>query len=435
MKKLLFIWRELISTFWFLPILIILAALLLATAGVFLDLQMDYEPEGMVHYLFTGSADSARSVLSIIAGAMIGVAGTVFSITLVALTLASSQFGPRLLRNFMYVRINQVVLGAYVATFLYCLVVLNAINEIEQLFIPQISILIALIAAVGNIILLIIFIHNIAISIQADHIISEISISLSKNLQVLFPEKLGHDPPDERVPDVEGLGLAYRYTHYIAAPKSGYIQYIDSEKVFEQARHKNLLVILYFRPGDYLVRDMEVAEIYSDDKFEPDDLNDWQDVLIIGKMRTPHQDAEFSIHQMVEIADRALSPGINDPYTAISCIDNLTATICYLTQVKFPSKYRYDDQGQLRVMADVLTFEGMVNAAFNHIRQYAAGSPAVIIRLMEAMITISRFAKSAGQKSAVKKHARMILHLAENTFQEGNDLEDLRKRSRLILGE
>lgn len=435
MQKLLFIWRELISTFWFLPTLIIFAAVVLAITGIVMDLRMDFEPQGMIHYLFTGNPDSARSMLSIIAGGMIGVAGTVFSITLVALTLASSQFGPRLLRNFMYKRINQVVLGAYVATFVYCLIVMNAINEIQLVFVPQISVLIALVAALGNIILLIVFIHHIAVSIQADHIIADISQSMSENLQVLFPVKLGQEPEDKKDPDVESLRLQYRYKHFISAHRSGYIQYVNSDKIYELSRKKDLLIMVYFRPGDYVVGDTEMAEVYSHESFEKSDLENLKGVFIIGTMRTPQQDAEFSIHQMVEIADRALSPGINDPYTAISCIDNLTTTLCYLTRVRFPSRYRYDDEGTLRVVADVLTYEGMVNAAFNHIRQYATGSPAVIIRLMEAIITINRVARSPEQRKAVKKHAGMILHLAESTFQEGNDLEDLRKRSRLILGE
>ena len=137
---------------------------------------------------------------------------------------------------------------------------------------------------------------------------------------------------------------------------------------------------------------------------------------------------------MVEIAGRALSPGINDPYTAIACIDNLTATMCYLTKVKFPSQYRYDEKQNLRVVASTLTFEGMLNVAFNQIRQFASGSPSVVIRLMEALITIDTFAKNQEQKNAIQKHVEMVLRVAEKSFEEKNDLMDMRERSNVILG-
>jgi len=134
------------DTFWFIPVLIIIISVFLSVSLVIIDQEFTFSQDGLGKYFFVTSADSARSILSTISGAMIGVAGTVFSVTLVALTLASSQFGPRLIKNFMYVRLNQVVLGSYVATYLYCLFVLNAIKEGDDYtFIPVISILVAII--------------------------------------------------------------------------------------------------------------------------------------------------------------------------------------------------------------------------------------------------------------------------------------------------
>jgi len=148
MKKLLFFWSELKATFWFIPVLIILLSILLAIGFVYADDVTTFSQDGLGRFLFVNSVDSARSILTTISGAMIGVAGTVFSVTLVALTLASSQLGPRLIKNFMYVRLNQVVLGSYISTYLYCLIVLNAIRETGgDTFIPVLSILIAIIAA------------------------------------------------------------------------------------------------------------------------------------------------------------------------------------------------------------------------------------------------------------------------------------------------
>ncbi|MEJ1223664.1 DUF2254 domain-containing protein [Sediminicola sp. 1XM1-17] len=436
MKRLYFIWDELIASFWFIPILIIMVSIGAAIGLLYLDNLIDYKPSGGFELIFTGSVDSARAVLSTISGAMIGVAGTVFSITLVALTLASSQFGSRLLQNFMHERINQIVLGTYISTYVYCLIILNSVKSTDQLsFIPSFSVLFSIIAAIANIILLIIFIHHIAVSIQADKVIADISGTLSKNLKVLFPEELGSGPEEHAIPNVIKIKETYPFKNNIVSPKSGYVLYMDNEMIAELALKHNLLLVLHKRPGNYLVEGMEIGEVYSHEEYTDEQALKFQDVFIIGKSRTTQQDSEFSIHQMVEIAGRALSPGVNDPYTAIACIDNLTSTMCYLTKVKFPSQYRFDEEQNLRVIASCLSFQGMMDVAFNQIRQFASGSPSVVIRLMEAFITINKFTKNQEQKKAVHKHAKMVLRMAEESFGEKNDLKDLRERSRLIIGE
>lgn len=434
MQKLYFFWEELKSSFWFVPIVIIVLSVVMAFGLIYLDSNIVFKPGGIFQYIFTGSINSARSVLSTISGAMIGVAGTVFSITLVALTLASAQFGSRLLRNFMHERINQVVLGTYISTYVYCLIVLNSIKDNEQVsFLPSFSVFFAILAAAGNIILLIIFIHHIAISIQADKVISDIYESLEKNIAVLFPEEMGDDFDWKEAPAVESLKKNFSHNQHIASKGSGYLQYIDNQLILDSAIENNLLFNLKYRPGDYVVKDMVIGEVDSMEELEKDIVHRLQNAFIIGKTRTPQQDAEYSVRQMVEIAVRALSPGVNDPYTAIACIDNLTSTLCYLTKVKFPSKYRYDEEGNLRVIAETLTYEGMLNTAFNQIRQFSAGSPSVVIRLMEALVTIRQFAKHKVHKDTILKHAKMVLSVAEQSFNEENDLEDLRKRSKLII--
>ena len=435
MQKITFFWNELRSTFWFVPVLIIAAAISLALGLLFLDSQTEVSQEGIGRYLLTGSADSARSILTTISGAMIGIAGTVFSITLVALTLASSQFGPRLIKNFMYDRINQVVLGSYISTYIYCLIVLNTIKDNDVVvFIPEFSTLIAQVAALANIILLIIFIHHIAMSIQADKIISDISQSLSQNIKVLFPEELGDQPDGVSRKEIDAAKAGYKEKHAFTIPGRGYIQYIDGKTLVHLVDKNDALVELHFRPGDYLVEGVEAGIIYSNEKPDEQLIYDLQQQFLLGKTRTQQQDAEYSIHQMVEIGVKALSPGINDPYTAIACIDNLTSAMSYLTNVKFPSECRYNEEGKLRIIAHTLTYEGMLDASFNQIRQFAKGSPSVVIRLMEALITINKFANRRNYRDAIRKHARMVLNMAEKSFTEPNDLDDLKERSKVILG-
>ena len=434
MKKLVFFWKELLASFWFIPVMIIGLAIGLSIGLVTLDSHLDLSNEGLLKFFLVNSSDSARSILSTISGAMIVVAGTVFSVTLVALTLASSQFGPRLIKNFMYVRLNQVVLGSYISTYLYCLLVLNTIKENDSYnFIPSISILVAILAAIINIILLIVFIHQIAVSIQADHIISDISDIIAKQVRTIFPEKLGEELKDKTVFDEDAEFSRFSKKASIKSSKVGYLQYIDSEVLMEIVVEKDALIKLNHRPGGFLVEGEEIGVVYSNKDLEDDSLEDIQEQFIVGKTKTSQQDLEYSIHQMVEIAARALSPGVNDPYTAIACIDNLTATMCYLAEAKFPSKYRVDDDNKLRVIADVLNFEGVLDAAFNQIRQFSGGSTAVIIRLMEALKTISTKVRKESQEKAIIKHAEMVYRQGKETIKEENDLQDLKERASKIL--
>jgi uncharacterized membrane protein len=255
---------------------------------------------------------------------------------------------------------------------------------------------VALIATVANIVLLIIYIHHVAVSIQSDKIISGIAESLEENIRRLFPEEMGEEPSGDEVRDLESLKKSFGRKQSVTPSRNGYLQFIDDAALFKKAGEKDMLIVLNCRPGDYLIENMVVAEISCRERISSEDIRDLQKTFITGKSRTPQQDPEFAIHQMVEIAARALSSGINDPYTAIACVDNLTATLCYLAGAKFPSGFRHDEAGSLRIIADVLDFEGMLDAAFDQIRQYSKSSPSVIIRLMEALVTINEFAKRYG---------------------------------------
>lgn len=438
MGKLKFLWQELTGSFWFIPMFIILFSIVLASVLIYVDRIVDTSSVDYLNSILTESADSARSVLSTISGAMIGVAGTVFSITLVALTLASSQFGSRLLRNFMHERLNQVVLGTYVSTYVYCLIVLNVVKDNDsQVFIPTISILVAIIIAIGNIVLLIIFIHFISTSIQADKVISDISTSLMRNIENIFSEELEgeDDTAGHETKDLEHYLDEFPNCKTLLSPKGGYLQYLHNQSLFDVAKTNDYIIVSHHRIGSYIVKGESLLSLYSKTEFTEESSTGFESNFVVGNSRTPQQDAEHSIHQMVEIACRALSPGINDPFTAISCIDNLTSTMCYLTQVKFPSKYKFDDNEQLRYVFKPLTYQGMLDASFLQIRQFSKGSPSVVIRLMEAMITIHNFTPHPIHKKAVKEHAEMIMRVAESSFEDAHDLEDIRSRSKVILGE
>ncbi len=433
MKKIWFKWSELKTTFWFIPVIMIIISILLAIGLMYVDGLINFSQDGFSRFFWVKSSNSARSILSTISTAMIGVAGTVFSVTLVALTLASSQLGPSLIKNFMYIRLNQVVLGSYISTYLYCLLVLNSVKDGDNyIFIPSISILVAIIAAMANIVLLVIFIHETAISIQADHVISNVSAFIAKHVKTLFPEKMESNESEENV-DMASAILGYQNRISIKSPRNGYLQYIDSETLLDLITKNDALLELYYRPGDHLVEGVELGLLYSNGNSEKSVFEKILNQFVIGKTKTSQQDIAYSIDQMVEIAVRALSPGVNATYTAITCIDNLTATMSYLAQTKFPSKYRFDEEKNLRIVADTFGFKGVLDAAFNQIRQMSGGNAAVIIRLMEALTTIHGFVKKEKDKMQVIKHAEMVLRIGKQTINEQNDIQDLINRSKNIL--
>jgi len=428
MTNLQYIWKELNASFWFVPILMLILAIASAFGFIYLDNHLDYTPDGFFKFIFSGSADSARSILSTIAGASIGVAGTVFSITLVVLTLAASQMGSRLLSNFMYDRLNQIVLGTYVSTFVYCLLILNSITETEDFeFIPSISVFVALIAAVASIILLVVFIHHISVSIQSNKVIANISKSMLKNIDTFFPEKIGTNE-GQPSPDIDALKKSFSYQKNITSSESGYLQSVDSDDLMELAKKEDILIIMQHKPGDYLVKDLKICEVFGHEEPDESISGDINNTFITSQVRTTTQDAEFSIHQIVEIASRALSTGVNDPYTAIASIDNLTTIMARLASINFPSPWRYDEDGRLRVIAEGLTFSGMMDTSFNQIRQYAEENPTVMIRLMDAFNTISSFTENRNQREHILKHADMVMKAAENSFAETRDLDDIRSR-------
>ena len=433
MKKLLFFWKELLATFWFIPVLLIILAVILSIGLVTLDGYVEIPKDSWFRFFIVENVESARSILVTISGAMIGVAGTVFSVTLVALTLASTQFGPRLIKRFMYVRLNQVVLGSYISTYLYCLLILNTVKEAgSYTYIPSISILVAILFASLNIILLIIFIHRIAVSIQADRVVSDIAEFMSNQTETLFPEKIGTET-DKKEENITINEQVYAIKTPVKSNRSGYLQYISSDSLVSFLKEHNAILVLDYRPGKYVVNKQQIGTLYTKTSIEEKTNDQVLNEFVIGKLKTSQQDLEYSIHQMVEIASRAISPGINDPYTAITCIDYLSATLCYLAQAKFPSKYRYDEKNELRIVADTINFEGILDTSFNQIRQFSSNIPSVTIKLMEALTTILSFTVNEKQKKAVIKHAIMVLNNGRNNFSEENDIKALESRAEKIF--
>lgn len=414
------LWDYLRASFWFLPSILAAGAVVLAYAAVSIDEGVDEKWLQEHGWLYSGGAAGASAVLQTIAGSMITIAGVVFSMTLVVLSLASSQYGPRLLRNFMRDAANQLVLGTFVAAFVYCMMVLRTIRlEDGAAFVPHVSVSLAVFLALVSLWVLIYFIHRVALSIQADEIVARVGKELDIQVNRLYPEQIGEgeeDPGHGPAPELpEGFD---RDSVPVPAAEDGYVEFIDGDSLLELAEKSDLLVRVEMRPGKYVVAGRPLIRAWPAGRVGEDLTDQVNKAFAIGHQRTHGQDVEFAINQLIEVAARALSPGVNEPFTAISCIDRLGASMCRLARRKIPSPYRHDDSGTLRVIAQPVTFVGIVDVSFSQIRQHARSSAAVTIRLLETISSIAPAVCRQEDRQALLRQAEMIMRGAEGLPEE-----------------
>jgi len=286
--------------------------------------------------------------------------------------------------------------------------------------------------AAASIGVLVFFIHHVSLSIQAPILVANVGGELLRALDRVLPEKLGEGgAPADAQPDVPPCpGEAAP----VCGKRGGYLQAIDADGLMELAAKHDLRIWLARRPGEFVVSELPLMHAHPRDRITDEIREALSGAFILGPQRTPEHDVEFNVHQLVEIAVRALSPGINDPFTAINCIDWLGQALCKLCGRRFPSPLRYDDENRLRVVAKTTDFAGVVDAAFNQIRQYGAGSVAVTLRLLECIAQVAACARTDEQRAALMRHARMIAQPDEESFSQRGDRADLRDRVAAALG-
>ncbi len=431
--KLTKFWDSLQSSYWFLPGLMALAGILLAFAMLALD-GAEAVKTGELSWIYQGGPDGARGLLSAVAGSMVTVAATAFSITIVALQLAASNFGPRLLRNFMQDTGNQIVLGTFIATFLYCLLVLRTIHgEDYNLFVPQLSVTFSIMLAIASIGVLIYFIHHASTIIQASYVIEGVAKELDETINRLFPEKIGQNASTANPPKADLPKDFYAQAYPIQSSHTGYLQIIDDEQLLKLAGQHNLLLHLALRPGEFVVKGRPLLLAYPGERINPKLINKVNQAFLFGKERTEQQDIEFPINQLAEIALRALSPGINDPFTAIRCIDRLSAGLTQLVQRPVPSAYRYDEDAKLRVIAEPVPFETLADSAFSQIRRYGISDVAVTVRLLQAIETVTSHTADYKQLSILRQHAERIFQSSRNQLSEECDRQTIEEEYQTVL--
>lgn len=395
------------ASYWFVPSLMAAAALILGAVVIYIDVSVGSDWLDGLSWFQDNKPDGAQEVLSTIAGSAITVAGVVFSITIVSVSYAASQYGPRVLTNFMSDRGNQVTLGTFIATFLYCLMVLRTIRGgDDDNFVPDLAIIVALLLALCSIAVLIFFIHHVPRSIHVNTVAAGIGRQLLASLGERYPEFIGHAPEkssellEATIPSALGDHPGVLSNDGITpalSPVTGYIEAIDDEELMEIACGSKLIVKLLYQPGDYIHEGRTFAELWPPEQVTEAIAAKLGGTFAVSSQRTPLQDTRFLIDELVEVGTRALSPGVNDPFTAITCLDWLGSALSDASRRKLPSKYRVDQQGAVRVIASPMTFADFVERAIGQFRQYLATDKNACLHAIRTIQVVAAACRSDDQ--------------------------------------
>jgi uncharacterized membrane protein len=422
-------WRReaLRTNLWLVPTVEIALAVALFVGTYALD-RVAYN--GSLHlpsFLISGTADAARQILTAIAAAVITVVTLVFSITIVTLTLASTQFGPRMLRNFIRDRITQFTLGSFVATFVYAILALVSIGPGSHGdFVPHVSITVTMALVVLDVAVLVVFIDHIAKSIQLPQVIASIAGDLSRAIdaEVALPavdtRKAGPSLSEMLVRLDEDSGV-------VCAPGSGYLQYVSMSTLIDISAAGNAVIRLLHRPGHFVVEGQPLANVWPASA-APGVARALGGAHATGPHRTLTQDLSFAVDQLVEIAIRALSPAVNDTFTALACIDWLGDGLCKIADRWRPTTVYRDAAGHVRVITVIVGFPRLVERAHDKIRQASRGMPAVMIRQLDGLAKVMAHTSTAEQRDLLLAQAAMILRASEESVPEVEDRADVSRR-------
>jgi len=428
MNKINFLWESIRSSLWYLPTLLVLSAVVLALISIGAEPWFDENnfEEKWPRLLGAGAA-GARGMLTAIASSIITVAGVAFSSIIVALSLASSQYTSRILRNFMRDQGNQSVLGVFLGVYAYCLVVLRTIRGGDEgTFVPSFAIFVAVVLAFVAIGFFIFFIHHISSALQASSIIAAAAEETMEAIDRLFPTELG---------EAAGTGLSPRLPpadekwHRIAARRTGYIQSVDGDALLRLACECNVVIRMEAGIGEFVVKGAPLGSIAGETTLGDETELELNGAYSIDRHRTTVQDAGFGIRQIVDIALKGLSPGINDTTTAVICVDYLSAILVRLASHQVETPFRMD-QGELRVISRGPTFRSLLDESFDQIRQNSEGNVAVLARLIQALNTISGFTYDQDRCQALKLHADLVLETMERSVSSHHDRAAIRRASR-----
>ncbi len=430
-------WNRVRDSLWFVPATLTLGAIVLALVTIQIDAAglLPRAPAGI--WLFSGTAPGARGVLTAIASGFITVTGVVFSITIVALQLASTQFTPRILRNFTSDPVNQLVLGVFIATFTYALLVVRVVRgpqdgvTAEQVreglaatprgpvegFVPNLSVTVALGLAVISIGFLIYFIDHAARSIRASVIIDRVTSDAMRIVERRFPETVGEptESMDGVVPDSPG--------YVIVSERSGYVQGVDEDALLKLLGEGATVIRMEPEIGSYLLPGAGLATVWPAGAGSDEGVADGvRKAFVLGHERTPHLALELGITELADMAVKALSPGINDPTTAILCVDRIAEILLAAGRREPPGRVRRPAGDGGTLLLPLTRFESLVNTAFDEIRHYGVENPRFALTFLERLGDLGLLLPPH-RRPPVARHAAALLRTAGKAVMDESDLQ------------
>jgi len=420
MNKIKQLWSNLRSNFWVMPLLIVVVSIIFAAALIKADSIVNNRWLAQWPYLFGVGAEGARGMMITIAGSMMSVVGVTFSMILVVLALASSQYTSRILRNFIRSRVTQVVLGIFAGIFTYCLIVLRTIRSgNDSVFVPSLAVLFGFVLALGGVVTLMFFIHHIAFSIQASSIIASVAQETIAAVDRFFPE----NPEQEADDDDDAQSMHYQVEwnwRTISTKKNGYIQSVNNAALIRLAQEKKTIVRMERSIGAFVVRNTPLVSIDLKDPPDEETIASLQAAFTINHYRTVQQDVAFGIRQIVDVALKALSPGIIDITTAVMCIDYLTVILARIANRKIYSSHYYEE-GKLLVIAMGPSYQSLLSESFDQIRNSAKGVVSIMLRILESFQTLAGLTVNPCRRRAISEQVKLIAELAEQTVESVYD--------------
>ncbi|WP_292566821.1 DUF2254 domain-containing protein [Methylomonas sp.] len=394
-------WEYLRNSYWLIPVIMLVTAIALSYGLLEADTRINLSRLDGFGWLVFTSSDGALAVLSTIAASTFAAATLTFSVTMVTLSLTSSQFGPRLLRNFLRDPVNQFVFGAFIATFVYCLLIMRGMVVADKQ-IPSISISLALVFVLSDSIIFIGFIHHLTWSIRIERIAFEIGQEFIEAIHRFLPQPYAENERPSRVPS-----LPKDTATVIRSEAFGYVQAINDSTLLALAENEEITIELLFKPGHYVLPGAPIANIWPYVHLKDHITSSVRASFLLGKEPSGEQDLEFTIRQLVQIAARALSPGINDPFTAMTCIDYLAAGLAVIATRQLPEFQIRNETGRLLLVKSQISFQSLLEACFIGIRQMCSNNPPVVIYLLETFAQLASLTQRKADREALARIARL----------------------------
>lgn len=426
------LWQDLQSSYYFIPALMGLSATILAFTTIKIDRNLGPDYENYLGWFHSNSADGARAILSTIAGSMITVAGVTFSMTMVAVTSASAQFGPRLIGNFMRDKANQFTLGTFTSTFVYCLLVMrvtrsgDSANVDDQVaaIIPNVSLLVALGMTLISVGVLIYFVHHIPETLNVGKITARLGRELRNTIEDLSDDGNIKDPND-----VDMKQFLRENALIVKSKNEGYVQAFNTDALLKIAKDYDLVIRLQFRPGDFCVEGNVIAQVWGCPEESLEKVNQKiKNAFALGGERTVHQNVLFLADELVEILARALSPGVNDPFTAINCMNWFHSALNYLVQSRPSSPYRFDDDGELRLIIFPISFERFLSVLCDQSRPYVASDRNATFYMVSILTELAAGCEDDTRKQEIIEKLDDLYQAAQQRLTSKPDLQGLESR-------